>query len=132
MEISPASKAPYSEGSRIWSSLTCLRPHNFLRVLILPDSEKDRLAKTIIPHPFRTFFVRLFVANSRIDSLLGRFSVSDDDVSGGVEKGFCESIADTAGAPSNQNVFCWYAEIRCCGHTSAREALKNGNREQRS
>jgi hypothetical protein len=33
-----------------------------------------------------------------------------------VEKGFCESTANTTGAAGDQNVFSCYAEIRCLSH----------------
>ena len=37
--------------------LHCLLPHHFLRILVLPDSKKDRLTETVIPRPFREFYL---------------------------------------------------------------------------
>ena len=37
--------------------LGCLLPNHFVRILVFPDSEKDRLTETVIPRPLREFYL---------------------------------------------------------------------------
>jgi hypothetical protein len=57
--VSPRSAQPPShqavERRRRSSSLACFLPKNFGRFLIIPQSQKDRMAQAIIPGPFRKF-----------------------------------------------------------------------------
>jgi hypothetical protein len=34
-----------------------MTPHHFHRILVFPDSKKDRLSETVIPRPFREFYL---------------------------------------------------------------------------
>jgi hypothetical protein len=42
---------------RALQKLTCLFSNDFARILVLPDSEKDWMPKTIISRPFRVFYL---------------------------------------------------------------------------
>ena len=58
----------------------------------------------------------MFVANTRIDSILRGCEIGNNDVGAVIKKGFGEGTADCSGTTADQYVFLGYTEVRYYRH----------------